>query len=590
MPTFRKVHALLTRPQRLGAVALLGLMVVGMVLETLSVGLVVPAIALLVQDDLTTTYPGLLPVLEMLGQPTQAQLVAGGMITLVFTYVFKTIYLGFMAWRQMLFVFGVQADLSQKLFTTYLLKPYTFHLQRNSAQLVLNVINEVQVFTGQGMLPGMLLITEALVIIGVASLLLSVEPAGALAVFSILGLAAWGFNKTIRDRVDRSAVARQHHDGMRLQHLQQGLAGTKDVKMLGREEYFLGEYRRHNLRVSHVGQQQQTLQQLPRLLLELLAVVGLAVVVLTSLAQGHDIASIVPTVGLFGAAAFRLMPSVNRVLNSAQSLRYVMPAVDMLSEELSGSAVEPEMTESADVEFKHAIELADLCFSYPGAHAPALKGLCLKIRKGECIGFIGSSGAGKSTLVDVILGLLEPTEGYVSVDGEDIQRNLRGWQNTIGYVPQSIYLTDDTLRRNVAFGLPDNRVAELAVQRAIRAAQLDEFVASLPDGLDTVVGERGVRLSGGQRQRIGIARALYHDPSVLVLDEATSALDMATEHEVMQAVMALQRRKTIIVVAHRLSTVERCDRLYQLEHGRVVAEGATASMLRGRAHGSSFVR
>jgi ABC-type multidrug transport system fused ATPase/permease subunit len=230
--------------------------------------------------------------------------------------------------------------------------------------------------------------------------------------------------------------------------------------------------------------------------------------------------------------------------------------------------------------FTTGLELRGVTFRYPTAPRPSLEEVSLVVRRGEAVGFVGPSGAGKSTLVDVILGLFVPDSGTVLVDGEDVHANLRNWQDQVGYVPQAIYLTDDTLRRNVAFGLADRRIHEAAVRRAIRLAQLEEFVDSLPAGLDTVVGERGVRLSGGQRQRIGIARALYHDPSVLVLDEATSSLDTPTEHGVMQSVQALQGTKTVIIVAHRLSTVEYCDRLYRIEAGRLTEQGTFAEVVR----------
>ena len=339
------------------------------------------------------------------------------------------------------------------------------------------------------------------------------------------------------------------------------------------------------LRALGQGTLQLTLQPLPRLWLEMLAVTGLATLVLTLLVLGHELGAVLPTLGLFAAAAFRLMPSVNRVLTSFQSLRYGLPVINTLHREfeLEPSAINEAGT--TPTPFGETIEFDRVSYTYATAHTSALEDLSVVIRRGESVGVIGTSGAGKSTFVDVLLGLLTPDSGAVLVDGVDIQHSLRSWRDQIGYVPQSIFLTDDSLRNNVAFGLPAAQVDETAVWRAIRAAQLEEFVNSLPEGLDTVVGERGVRLSGGQRQRIGIARALYHDPSVLVLDEATSSLDTATEREVMQAVSALHGAKTILIVAHRLSTVEHCDRLYRIERGRVVETGTPQTILASRVSG-----
>ena len=574
-----KIWALLTAPERRSAVALLGLMFIGMVLETLSVGLVIPALALFTQNDIARKYPALRPTLEALGNPSQQTLVIGGMLLLVAVYLVKVLFLAFLAWRQTRFAFAVQAHLSQRLFTEYLRQPYTFHLQRNSAQLIRNVINEINLFTFNGMLPGMLLLTESLVLIGLLALLLVVEPVGAAIVVGVLGGATWGFHRVTRGSITRWGAARQLHEGLRIQHLQQGLGGAKDVKLLGRESDFLEQYRVHNVKSAQAVEFQITLAQLPRLWFELLAVTALAILVISMLAQHRALGSVLPTLGLFAAVAFRLMPSANRVLGAVQSLRYALPVVDVLYTEINLAA--PSVTESQGpaASFRTAIELKQVTYAYPGAAQPALRNISLAIKRGESVGFVGPSGAGKSTLVDILLGLLTPDKGEVRTDGKTIQANVRHWQDQIGYVPQSIFLTDDTLRRNVAFGLSDNQIDEAAVRRAIRAAQLEEFVASLPIGLETVVGERGVRLSGGQRQRIGIARALYHDPSVLVLDEATSSLDTATEHEVMEAVRALQGTKTIIIVAHRLSTVEHCERLYRLQDGGIVEEGTPSTIV-----------
>lgn len=578
LATFRKIWHMLMPTQRRSALVLLMLMLVGMLLETLGVGLVIPAIALLTQPDFANRYTLVQPLLQALGHPSQQAMAIGGMLVLVGVYLIKELFLAMLAWRQMHFAFGVQAQLSQRLFSVYLRQPYTFHLQRNSAQLIRNVVNEVSMFTGNGILPGMILLTESLVLLGLCALLLVIEPLGALIVVSVLGAATWGFYGLMRGRISRWGASRLQHEGMRLQQLQQGLGGAKDVKLLGRENEFLTQYALHNVQSARVERLQTTMNQFPRLWLEFLSVSGLAILVISMLIQGRALESVLPTLGLFAATAFRLIPSVNRILGALQALRYSKPVIELLHAELQLETSEVDDTTSRRTTFRSALELRQVTYAYPNVTEHALKNISLTIQCGEAVGFIGTSGAGKSTLVDLLLGLLTPDSGEVQVDGRDIQENLRGWQDQIGYVPQSIFLTDDSLRRNVAFGLSNALIDDAAVQRAIKDAQLEAFVASLPDGLETTVGERGIRLSGGQRQRIGIARALYHDPAVLVLDEASSALDTATEHDVIQAVRALQGSKTIMIVAHRLSTVAHCNRLYRLENGRVVEEGTPQTM------------
>jgi len=569
---------LLTPANRRNALVLLGLMFVGMLLETLGIGLVIPALALLTQPDIANSFPVLQPALHAMGNPNQPALVVGGMLVLVGVYFIKTLFLALLAWRQSRFAFAVQAHLSQQLFIAYLRQPYTFHLQRNSAQLIRNVIGEVNRFTFDGILPAMLLLSETLVLAGLCFLLLLVEPVGTLAVTMVLGFASWVFYRLSRKHLAQWGLARQHHEGLRIQHLQQGLGGVKDVKLLGREADFQERYEIHNLHSARVGELQATLQQIPRLVMELLAVIGLAILVISMVAQGRLLDAVLPTLGVFAAAAFRFIPSVNRVLSAMQSLRYCAPVIDILHSELKLALPANEAANSL-TPFNSVLELNQISYAYPGAEKSALTNISLTIQQGESVGFIGTSGAGKSTLVDILLGLLTPDTGQVSVDGKNIQENLRNWQDQIGYVPQSIFLTDDTLRRNVAFGLPNEQIDDAAVLRAIKAAQLEEFITGLPEGIDALVGERGIRLSGGQRQRIGIARALYHDPAVLVLDEATSALDTATEQEVMRAVTALQGSKTILIVAHRLSTVAHCNRIYKLEHGSLMDEVPVGEMI-----------
>lgn len=579
-----KIRTILTTAERRSAVVMLGLMLVGALLETLGVGLVVPVMAVVLQGDLLALPSAVTTHLTALDGLSQRGLIAVTMLALVTAFLIKNLFIAFLIGKQTFFAYDVQEKLSQRLFEGYLRQPYTFHLQRNSAELVRNVTGEVSLFTST-LTGGLLMCTEFLVAAGIALLLFCAEPVGALLAVAVLGVTAWLFNRFTRERISRWGVERHLHDGLKVQHLQQGLGGAKDVKLLGREAEFLAQFEVHNVKSIRVWRLQATLQSYPRLMFELLAVCGLAVLVLSMLAQNRDVSTIGPLLGLFAAAAFRLMPSVNRILTAIQNLRYTLPAVNALHRELQLFPPHSLSTEGLGITpaFYREIKLTDLVYRYPDAPRAAIDGISIKIRKGEAVGFIGTSGAGKSTLVDILLGLLKPDQGVVEVDGADIAGNLRQWQDHIGYVPQSIYLTDDSLRRNVAFGLPEGAIDEMAVKRAIAAAQLEEFVAGLPEGLDTVVGERGVRLSGGQRQRIGIARALYHDPSVLVLDEATSALDVETERGVMRAVVALQGSKTIVVVAHRLTTVENCDRLFRMECGKVVAEGPPSMVLEGAA-------
>jgi ABC-type bacteriocin/lantibiotic exporter with double-glycine peptidase domain len=357
-----------------------------------------------------------------------------------------------------------------------------------------------------------------------------------------------------------------------IQHLQQGFGGIKDVKTLGREDFFIDEYSTHLNATASIDRKWSVAQTLPRLGMELLTIMCLALLISIMILSGRTIDHILPILTLFGAAAFRLLPTLNQVINSFMSIGINRPILNYLYDDLGLSNTE-YLSRTKHGHLAKKIEVSKISFSYEGIEREALSDVSLTVARGEAVGLIGSSGSGKSTLVDILLGLLEPTSGNVLVDGRDIHDDLRGWQDQIGYVPQSIFLTDDTLRRNVAFGLPKDKIDDDAVRSAIRLAQLGEFVAGLPNGMETVVGERGVRLSGGQRQRIGIARALYNNPDILVLDEATSSLDTETEHGVMQAVQALQGDKTVIIVAHRLSTVEYCDRLYRLENTRIVDEG-----------------
>ncbi|NBQ44973.1 ABC transporter ATP-binding protein [bacterium] len=562
------VWRLLKSSERRSLVGIIFLILVGLILETLSLGIVMPVVAILTQDDYQTKYRWLT---DNLGSPSREDLIVIVMLLMVGIYIVRSLFLLWSSWVQKGFSAALSGRLSQRLFTIYLRQPYLFHLQHNSATLMRNSRNANVVVTG-GIDPTLVLLTDGLVAIALFTLLIIVEPVGTIITLVAFGVGAWLFQLLTRRRIERWGDQRNLHDGMILQHLQQGLGGAKDVKILGRESEFLDQHEKHLKESLRINRVYSVLQTMPRMYMEILTIAGLAALVISMVLQKQSFTEIIPTLGLFAAAAFRVMPSINRLLGALQTLLYSRAIIASVYADFKLDAPDENKLVTG-IPFSEQLELRSVTFQYPTASTPSLQQVSLVVRRGEAVGFVGPSGAGKSTLVDVILGLFAPTAGLVLVDGQDIQKNLRNWQNQIGYVPQSIYLTDDTLRRNVAFGLGDENIDENSVRNAIRLAQLEEFVSSLPENLDTVVGERGVRLSGGQRQRIGIARALYHNPSILVLDEATSSLDTPTEHGVMQAVQALQGSKTVIIVAHRLSTVEYCDRLYRIESSRLIEEG-----------------
>lgn len=571
MKTLSTLWAILSPTERVEAIGLVGIMLVSVLLEMLGVGIVVPALAFMTGDAASLSSPETGAWIEWLGGSSQMRLVAIGLLAFLALYAFKTVFLLFSAWRQVRFVSRVQADVARRLFTVYLTQPWTFHLQRNSAELVRN-ISDVPMFaqTGLGLLATL---AESMVLFGILGLLVWFEPVGALVVGGLMAGATWILEKTVRQRLVRWGESYQHHSNLVYKLMLEGFNGAKDVKIRGCEKHFVNRFSKH--RGAQVLAQGRLLlvNQVPRLWYELLAVAALCALTAILAWQGKSSTAMIPTLGLFAAAAFRMLPSVNRLAYSIQGLRYSTAVINTIADELRLRSGDIPTSPAVRMPFADAISVECVTFRYSGANADSLSGVSLQITPGEAVGIVGGSGAGKSTLVDVILGLLSPTKGHVRVDGTDIDSNLRAWQDAIGYVPQTIYLCDDSLKHNIAFGVPDDRFNETAFRRALRAAQLEDFVASLPERADTIIGERGVRLSGGQRQRIGIARALYHDPTVLVLDEATSALDTETEKSVMEAVDALHGVKTVLIVAHRLSTVANCDRIYRLDHGRIVQTG-----------------
>jgi ABC-type bacteriocin/lantibiotic exporter with double-glycine peptidase domain len=345
----------------------------------------------------------------------------------------------------------------------------------------------------------------------------------------------------------------------------EALGGIKQIKILSREDVFWKRFSTNSKKSVLLSVRTDTLQRIPAYLIELWGVLGLLVVVFAMLLQKSSTESVVSSLGLFVGASFRFVPALNRVLGASQSLRLAKSAIDVVHEEIIESS--EQQPAKAEIHFARVLQFKNISFSYYPHSAPVLQEISLSVTFGESLGIVGSSGAGKTTMVDLLLGLLAPTSGQVVVDDKIIDLTQSSWQSEVGYVPQEIFLIDDTIRNNVAFGIAPHEISEERIEKSIATAQLTGFVDALPDGLDTVTGERGVRLSGGQRQRIGIARALYHEPTLLVLDEATSALDLETESEFIETLEAIHQQVTMIIVSHRMSTLKYCDRIVRLESG-----------------------
>ena len=570
---------ILAKGEKKWFIFLLAMALLGAVLDTLSITLVIPVVSLLTDPKFKTENESLQPIFDFFGDPSPGSIVVIGMFLLVGVYIVKNIYLGTVKYLQMRFQARVEVRLSNGLFDRYLHQPYSYHLTQNSSQLIRNLM-DARAITDYAIAPVLLVFTETLILLGLATVLLVIQPVGSIAVVSTMGLAGYFFHRVTRKYAGIWGKERQFHDGERLKEAQHGFGGIKDVKILGNEWHFQERYQTHNNSKVSADQKFMFLQQLPILWLEVLVIFGLASLVSILIARGQSTTDLLPTLAVFAAAAFRVMPSAQRTLNSLQSLKYGHSILETISNDLLLPTCSSMNNAEYPVKSISQIELKNISFGYEGIQSETIRNVSMTIEKGQSVGFIGASGAGKSTSIDLFLGLLEPTEGQILANGVNISNDIRLWQRSIGYVPQSIFLTDDTLRSNIAFGLTKEMISDVAVENALVAAQLSDFIKTLPAGLDTMVGERGIRLSGGQRQRIGIARALYRNPSLLVLDEATSSLDLETESGVMDAVEKLHGEKTIIIVAHRLSTVSKCDNLALIEDGQLVAFGPVVDVMK----------
>lgn len=564
----KSVWILLEKAERKRAVMLGLCLVGGTILEVLSVGALVPLIQVLTQSNLQSKYP---LIDQVFPDSSDQFIVAIILVCVIGVFLIKEIYLVFSLWMQRGFIARLETRFQTELFDRYTRQMYEFHLTNNSSILSRNILNSTN-FMNNVLDPIMMLMTDGLVTIAICVALIVIEPVAMFVTICSVGAVASLFHGFSKRRVEQWGTERQIQDGMKLQQMNETFGGIKEILVTGRGDFFRTQFLSNVRNLSVVNQKFMTLLGIPRLYLELLSIFGIAALVLTMLALGRSSESLIPLLTLFAGGAFRLMPGVNRITLAFQSLRMGRPIINILHSDLESASRNDVLLASGNrIQFHDSICFEDVSYTYPNTDRHVIDGVSFRIKKGSQVGIVGSTGAGKSTLVDILLGLISPSGGKVTVDSADISTNIRSWQDLVGYVPQSIYLIDSSIRSNVAFGVEKKDVDEERVLTSLKLAQLDEFVDELPDGINEQVGERGVRLSGGQRQRIGIARALYSDPPILIFDEATSALDVETEKEVMKSLDGFRASKTIFIVTHRLTALDQCDLILAIENGRLIA-------------------
>ncbi|MBK1646792.1 ABC transporter ATP-binding protein [Thiocapsa imhoffii] len=585
MNTFQKaIHLLTPRERRRGLLVLV--LVLGMaLLETAGVASVMPFLAVLGNPEMLETNPVLSALYNQgknFGIDTPDQfLIALGLAAFALM-VFSAVYRTLTHYAMNRFIEMRRHTIGARLLEAYLRQPYAFFLDRHSGDMSKSILSEVDQLVQNVFRPAYNMIAYSLVLIAITTLLILVNPWIALLAAGLLGGLYGLVYLVVRRYLGKIGQVRVATNKQRFMAASETFGGIKDIKLLGHEQSYLSRFKAPSQRFASTQASYQTLNQVPNFLIEAIifgAMLLLTVVLLiTHGGLGSSaLGQILPILGLYAIAAYRMKPAAQKVFNGFASLRYGHAAVNSLYADLhpqDAPALLPKLAPKP-LKAQNIIALEHLSYTYPNAAKAALSDLNLRIPVGSAVGLVGSTGAGKTTLVDVILGLLHPTEGAITVDGVPVtEHNLRAWQQSLGYVPQEIFLTDTTVAENVALGVPKENIDHEQVEHCARMAQVHDFIMhELPEQYSTLVGERGVRLSGGQRQRIGIARALYRNPELLVFDEATSALDNLTEQAVMDAVHHLGGEITIVMIAHRLSTVRECDHIYLLEQGKLAGQG-----------------
>jgi len=561
---------LLTKSEKNYFKILIFLILIGTVLETLSIGIIIPTLKILVSSDLGENFNRILKF-SKLDNYTKAQLFLISLFFLIVVFSVKSIYLSFLKFKQLKYLNNVKIKLEKFFFAHYLNKPYIYHLKTNSYILTRNLLNVNEISVVMRSIID--LIAEVTVFSAILILLLVYEPVSALSSIIIFGTCGYLFQRKVKFLAQKWGKQKEIYDGLKLQNIKQGFGAIKEIKLFKAEKDSINEFFR-NCEISGDSKfKSGFVSALPRIWIEWIIILAIITLVALLNLNNTQPSNYIPILGLFGAAASRLTPSIARIVTYIQAIRFYLPIVETLSKEIveskkilnsnyKNSGKENNIKKFEN--FSKIIEIKNLNFIYPETKEKLLNNINLKIKYGSIIGIVGESGVGKTTLINLLLGLIEPSSGYINADGFDIFQNLEKWQSQIGYVPQNIYLNDESVRKNIAFGVSDNSIDNSQVAKAIKDSQLSNFINNLEKKDLTTVGECGDRLSGGQKQRIGIARALYRNPKVLIMDESTNSLDYATEQAILKEVNMLKGNKTIIIIAHRSTTLNICDNIYKL--------------------------
>ena len=576
----KKVWDILTKKQKVKVWFLMFLILIGGLMETLGVTLVLPLLEAFTDMEGFSKNVYVARAMELLGIQEVNTIIVLLVAVMIFVFLFKNVYLLALYYVQAKFINSNRCRVSKDLLALYVNRPYEFFLNTDTPTILRAVYSDMDHIFNL-ILQCMMLATEVVVALCISIVIVVIDFKMTAVIVVLMLIATLFVSKIIKKKLNYVGGEARKEQANLYKWVLQSATGIKDVKVLGRERYFTDQYGKSAAKYAHFQAVNTVLNSAPRLLIETVAIIGVLGYIAVSILLGAEMKNMVGMIGAFGVAAIRLLPSVNRINTHLANISYYEPALDDIHanvdmEELHGiSKVLKEKDDRKKEEtltLNNCVELNNITYAYPNTTKLIFDGADMKIPVGKSVGVVGSSGAGKTTIVDILLGLLQISSGEILSDKKDIFANMSAWLNNIGYIPQTIYMLDDTIRNNVAFGVNPEDIDDERVWQVLEEAQIKEYVEQLEDGLDSEIGERGVRISGGQRQRLGIARALYHDPELLVFDEATSALDTDTETAIMEAVENLHGRKTMVIIAHRLRTIENCDIIYEVKDGKIIKQ------------------